>query len=138
MVAIIALFMAPIFVDVIKLSPLDVSSFARVTTSYVVSLCISSPFYTSNKLLEFSQRSKSNYNHWSLFERTMRTLSLVNIVLCSLFPIKNMINGIHYGVGTFGVPPRSSASPWPRSRRDPRCPFHCMRILITRLQYSFA
>lgn len=44
--------------------------------------------YTPNKLLKYSQRSKPNYTHWRLFERTMRTSAVINIVLCSLFPIK--------------------------------------------------
>lgn len=88
--------MVLIFVDVIKMSPpRHVSSFTRVMTSYIASLCISSSFYTPNKLLKFPRHSKSNYTHWRLFDRTS---PVVNIVLCSLFPIKNnMINGIHYG-----------------------------------------
>lgn len=66
---------------------------ARVATSYIASLCISSQFYTPNKLLKFSQRSKSNYAHWRLFEWTS---PVINIVVCSLFSIKNMINGSYY------------------------------------------
>ena len=79
-------------VGVIKLSPAhDISSFTRVTTSYIASLFISSQFLYAKQITEIFPTFKVKLyliEDYLRERRATRMSPVINIVLCSLFPIK--------------------------------------------------